>query len=171
MKAKIVVGILLAVACLCLLAVEGDSQPHYPPMYSPPSPQFPDYTPPTAEEGRAGAYIGGGVGVTVPHTTGEGSLEQLVQQLRHVRQQQKALEAQEEELLKRIDLKVEEQRHVLQKADELRKQLRQEKHQTGKKEIQRPVDMPAKNIDERPKMMEKKMFEGPKKMEEKKTEP
>jgi hypothetical protein len=113
-------------------------------------------------------YVGGGGGVTIPHPT-EGSLEQLVAQLRNVRQQQKALEAQEEELLKRIDLKVEEQRKVLQKADELRKQLRQEKHQTGKKEIQRPVEMPKKNIDERPKMMEeKKMFEGPKKMEEKK---
>jgi hypothetical protein len=53
--------------------------------------------------------------------------------LRNVRQQQKALEAQEEELLKRIDLKVEEQHQVLQKADELRKQLRQEKSQVGKK--------------------------------------
>jgi hypothetical protein len=152
MKAKIVVGILLAVACLCLLAVEGDSQPHYPPhMYSPPSPQVPDSAPPTAEDGRGGVYVGGGGGVIVPPTTGEGSLEQLVQQLRNVRQQQKALEAQEEELLKRIDLKVEEQRKVLQKADELRKQLRQEMRQTGKKEIQRPVEMPAKIFEEKDK--------------------
>jgi hypothetical protein len=70
---------------------------------------------------------------TAPIPEGGGSLEQLVQLLRNVRQQQKALEAQEEELLKRIDLKVEEQHRVLQKADELRKQLRQEKGQVGKK--------------------------------------
>ena len=73
---------------------------------------------------------------TAPIPEGGGSLEQLVQQLRIVRQQQKALEAQEEELLKRIDLKVEEQRKVLQNADELRKQLRQEKGQVGKKVVQ-----------------------------------
>jgi hypothetical protein len=81
---------------------------------------------------------------TAPIPEGGGSLEQLVQLLRNVRQQQKALEAQEEELLKRIDLKVEEQHRVLQNADELRKQLRQEKRQTGKKEIQRPEKMQDK---------------------------
>jgi hypothetical protein len=118
MKAKIVVGILLAVACLCLLTVYGVSQPTYPPQppnssipfpvpnsESPP-PQLPGSTPPMPKEGR---------------------LEQLAQQLRNVRQQKKALEAQEDELLKRIDLEVEEQRKALQKAEELRKQLRQEK--------------------------------------------
>jgi hypothetical protein len=75
----------------------------------------------------------GGFVTTAPIPEGGGSLEQLVQLLKHVRKQQKALEAQEEELLKRIDMKVEEQHQVLQKADEMRKQLRQEKRQAGKK--------------------------------------
>jgi hypothetical protein len=75
------------------------------------------------------------------------SLEQLAQQLRNVRQQQKALEAQEEELLKSIDLKVEEQRKALQKAEELRKQLRQEKPQADKKDIRRLSEEKEKHFE------------------------
>jgi hypothetical protein len=127
MKTKFVAGILMVVACLCLLAGEGTSQP--PPSFRPtapaePAPQFA----PADPERQYGGFV-----TTAPMVEGGGGLEQLVQQLRYVRQQQKALEAQEEELLKRIDLKVEEQRKVLQNADELRKQLRQEKGQVGKK--------------------------------------
>jgi hypothetical protein len=142
LKTKFVAGILMAVASLCFLAVEGNSQstvpgsptpqarpavfqPEYPQNYSgvPGSP-----TAPADPEHPQGGFV-----TTAQIPEGGGSLDQLVQLLRNVRQQQKALEAQEEELLKRIDLKVEEQRQVLQNADELRKQLRQEKGQVGKK--------------------------------------
>ena len=142
MKTKFVAGILMAVACLCFLAVEGTSQSTVPGSstrranpaalqpVSPPTVQ----TEATAQFAPADPeHPQGGYVTTAPIPEGGGSLEQLVQQLRNVRQQQKALEAQEEELLKRIDLKVEEQRQVLQNADELRKQLRQEKGQVGKK--------------------------------------
>ena len=141
MKTKVVAGILMVVACLCLLAGEGTSQPtsFRPTRPVNPAP-FQPVSPPTAPYEPAPPFAPadseqplGGFGTTAPIPEGGGSLEQLVQQLRNVRQQQKALETQEEELLKRIDLKVEEQRQVLQKADELRKQLRQEKGQVGKK--------------------------------------
>src|SRR5215469_12595754 len=50
MKAKIVGGVLLAVACLCLLAVEGTSQPNPPTLPSVPGPDAP---PPPLRPGRA----------------------------------------------------------------------------------------------------------------------
>jgi hypothetical protein len=145
MKTKFVAGVLMAVTSLCFLAGDGTSQSTVP--GSPPGPAnpaaFQPVSPPTAPYEPAPPFAPadpehpqGGVVTTAPIPEGGGSLEQLVQQLRIVRQQQKALEAQEEELLKRIDLKVEEQHQVLQKADELRKQLRQEKGQVGKKVVQ-----------------------------------
>ena len=141
MKTKVVAGILMVVACLCLLAGEGTSQPtSFPPTRPAKSAAFQPVSPPTVPGEPAPPFAPadpehpqGGFVTTAPIPEGGGSLEQLVQLLRNVRQQQKALETQEEELLKRIDLKVEEQRQVLQKADELRKQLRQEKGQVGKK--------------------------------------
>jgi hypothetical protein len=152
MKAKIVVCILLVVACLCLLTVYGVSQTNYPPQPTGPIPS------PVPGFDASPQQLPG----STPTLPREGRLEQLVQQLTNVRQQKMALEAQEEELLKRIDVEVEEQRKALQKAEELRKQIRQENLQKGAKAIQRrgPVEMPKK-------MEEKKMFEGPKKMEEK----
>jgi hypothetical protein len=144
MKTKFVAGILMAVASLCFLAVDGTSQSTVPGSPTRPAMRaaFQPVSPPTAQAEPAPPFapadpehptLNGGYVTTAPTPEGGGSLEQLVQLLRNVRQQQKALEAQEEELLKRIDLKVEEQRQVLQKADELRKQLRQEKGQVGKK--------------------------------------
>ncbi|HEY7428808.1 MAG TPA: hypothetical protein VH682_31550 [Gemmataceae bacterium] len=139
MKTKFVAGILMAVASLCFFAVDGTSQstvPGSPTRRAQPA-VFQPVSPPTAqvEPTPPFAPAENAIRTVDPALVPEGgvSLEQLVQQLRYVRQQQKALEAQEEELLKRIDLKVEEQRQVLRNADELRKQLRQEKGQVGKK--------------------------------------
>ena len=139
MNTKIVAGILMAVASLCVLAVDGTSQsivPGSPTRRAGPA-AFQPVSPPTASAEPAPPFAQGENAMRTVDPAliqgGGGSLEELVQQLRYVRQQQKALEAQEEELLKRIDLKVEEQRKMLQTADELRKQLRQEKGQVGKK--------------------------------------
>lgn len=124
MKTKFVAGILMAVASLCFLAVDGISQSTVPGS-------------PTRQAQPAQLFAQGETAIRSVDPAlmqgGGGSLEELVQQLRYVRQQQKALEAQEVELLKRIDLKVEEQRRYLQNADELRKQLRQERGQVGRK--------------------------------------
>jgi hypothetical protein len=144
MKTKFVAGILMAVASLCFLAVDGTSQstvpgsptgPAEPAAFQPGSPPTAQVepAPPFAQADPERSTVNGGFVTNAPIPGGGGSLVELVQQLRYVRQQQKALEAQEEELLKRIDLAVEEQRQVLQKADELRKLLRQEKGQVGKK--------------------------------------
>ena len=142
MKTKFVASILMAVASLCFLAVDGTSQstvpgsptrPANPAAFQPVSPPTAPYEPAPPFAPAEPEHPQGGFVTAAPIPEGGGSLEQLVQLLRNVRQQQKALEAQEEELLKRIDLKVEEQRQVLQNADELRKQLRQEKGQVGKK--------------------------------------
>ena len=142
MNTKIVAGILMVVASLCFLAGEGTSQstvpgsptrPANPAAFQPVSPPTAAYEPAPPFAPAEPEHPQGGFVTTAPIPEGGGSLEQLVQLLRNVRQQQKALEAQEEELLKRIDLKVEEQRKMLQTADDLRKQLRQEKGQVGKK--------------------------------------
>ncbi len=139
MKTKFVAGILMAVASLCFLAVDGISQstvPGSPTRRAKPA-AFQPLPPSTAPAESAPPFAQGETAIRSVDPAlipgGGGSLDELVQQLRYVRQQQLALETQEAELLKRIDLKVEEQRKMLKNADELRKQLRQEKGQVGKK--------------------------------------
>jgi hypothetical protein len=148
MKAKVVSGVLLSVACLCFITVYGISQTEIPPTPSPsspppsdpvsvapspvPAPPVPGAPPVESVAPALSSALPPQV-MPEPAKANDLNLEQLAQQLRNVRLQQKSLAAQEVELLKRVDMKVEEQRKALQKAEELRKQLRQEKAPEEKK--------------------------------------
>lgn len=138
MKTKVSAAVLLTIMCICFLAVEGGSQPM---PHAPGSPPINPFTPVV-------------VPPPSPSAPQEGSLEQLVQQLKNVRRQQDQLKTQEAELLGRIAQKVEEQRKALQKAEELLRELQQPKGDRATKDL--PTKAERKDVFEDRRKEEKK---------------